>query len=86
MIPLAARRKVLNAASNVATSSHREAAILGSIVRCACASGRYDQRLIALWTVEALRGIPGDGSIPGRDEISDVLDQFQECYGRPLAS
>lgn len=85
MIPVAARRKAMYAASNTETTTCREAAILGGIVRNVIATGRYNGPWISQYAVDIidefrLRGV--DRTLPGPTELAMVLERFEVAYGR----
>ena len=85
MIPLAARRKVMMAAECVDTSTIREAAIVGGIVRCAIATGRYNGPWISQYASDAIEAFSirnVDPTPPGPTEIGVVLERFEAAYGR----
>ena len=89
MIPIAARRKAMRAAGEVDTSTHREAAIVGGIVRNICATGRINRDWIATYAVDAICGFKlagGDRTLPGPTEMGMVIERFEAAYGRRLAS
>jgi anaerobic selenocysteine-containing dehydrogenase len=88
VIPLADRRRTMRAAELVDTHSVREAAILGGIVRCIIAHGRYDAEFIARYAHEiigAFKLVGVDRSPPCLTEISMILERFEEAEGKPLA-
>lgn len=88
MIPVAARRKAMMAAASTPTSSVREAAIVGGIVRCAIASGMYDPDRIAGYVPEILDHFKlanVDRRRPGAAEITMVVARFEREYGRPFS-
>jgi hypothetical protein len=87
MIPVAARRKILLAASLVDTSSPREAAIVGAACRNIIATGRCSPEWVGQTACDTLRewrlvGVPT--TRPGPTEVHMVLDRFARVYGRPL--
>ena len=88
MIPIAARRKVLIAAGNVETNSEREAAIVGGIVRCAVATGRFNAPWIAQATLDILDEfrVRADRTPPTLDELGEMVERFEEAYGRSFES
>jgi hypothetical protein len=78
-----ARRQVLSVAAEVNTSSAREAAIVGGLVRSTFAAGHIDidsvaRHARALMHEFDLRDV--DRSAPGGAEIAMVLDRFE--HGR----
>jgi hypothetical protein len=85
MIPPAARRKVMAAAASTETTTAREAAIVGAIVRCAIATGRYNGHWIAQAAVDVITEfnlVNVDRTPPGPTEVGMVLERFEEAYGR----
>ena len=88
MIPIAARRKVMHAAGQVDTSSVREAAIVGAIVRCACATGRYNEQWISQTAVDIIHEfrILVDRTPPGPTEIAVMVERFEDAYGRKFTA
>jgi hypothetical protein len=86
MIPAAARQKAMMAANAVEVTTMREAAILGGIVRCVCACGRYNGPWIAQYAADiigAFRIRDVDPTPPGLTEMSAMLEAFEESYSRP---
>lgn len=83
-VPLAARRKYMLAASAVATSNPREAAILGGILHSAIEHGRLVIPDVRLHMSHALTGwnlVNVDRRAPGNAEIAMVLARFEEALG-----
>lgn len=88
MIPVAARRKAMTAAGAVETSTCREAAIVGGIVRNICSTGRYSGPWVAQYAVDAIEAfhlVGVDRSLPGPTELGYMLERFETEYGRQLA-
>ena len=87
MIPLAARRRAMLAAEAVDTSTVREAAILGGIVRCVIACGKINVPWVGQYTADIiaafnLRGINrGPASLT---EMSVMVERFQQSYSQPF--
>ncbi len=83
MIPLDERHRVMIASSNVQTTSCREAAILGGIVRCKIAANKYNGPWIAQYASDIIGSNGGfnlvgvDRSPPNMAEIAMVLDRFK---------
>ena len=89
MIPLDERRRTMRAAEMVDTHSVREAAILGGIVRCIIANGRYEAEFIARYAHEiigAFKLVGVDRSPPCLAEIGMVLERFEEAEGKPFTT
>lgn len=88
MIPLAARRKVMNAAGEVETSTVREAAIVGAIVRCACSTGRYNGPWISQTTSDILHEfrLLVDRTPPCMAEVGMMVERFEAAYGRKFTA
>jgi hypothetical protein len=85
VIPIAARRRAMLASSSVDASTMREAAILGGIVRCCAATGRYNGPWISQYASDAIEGFrlrDVDATPPGPTEMLTVLEKFEGAYGR----
>jgi hypothetical protein len=85
VIPIAARRRAMLASSSVDAHSLREAAILGGIVRCAVATGRYNGVWAAQYAADAIEGFrlrDVDATPPGPTEMLATLERFETAYGR----
>ena len=87
MIPLAARRRAMLAADNVDTSTMRQAAILGGIVRCIASCGKINAPWVAQYTADILTEfkLPGVSTKPATfSELSAMIDKFNESYSQPF--
>jgi hypothetical protein len=87
-IPIAARRKVMQAASTVAPDTMREAAILGGVVRCMVEHGHLIPAVVRVWTMEVLgyyklSGV--DRRPPCNAELAQVVGRFEDAFGRRVA-
>ena len=88
MIALAARRRAMLAAEMVQTSSVREAAILGGIVRCVIACGRYNGPWISQYAADIIHAfnlVGVDRTPPNLAEIAMMLERFEESYSQPFS-
>ena len=90
--------RIMLAASEVETTNHREAAVLGGIVVSLVDQRRFDVRYIQHHTTAALEwarrmemqfpqtfrqgGVP-DASMPTEDEIKGVAKRFRDKYQGP---
>lgn len=90
--------RIMLAASEVETTSHREAAVLGGIVASLIDRFRFDVKYIQHHTAAALDwarrmelqfpqtfrqgGVP-DASMPTEGEIKDVAKRFRDKYQGP---
>lgn len=85
MIPVAARRRVMFAASLIDTTSCREAAILGGIVRQAIEHGwGIDGDNVAHYAARVVRDfklVGVDRTPPGPTEVGMMLDRFEAAFG-----
>jgi hypothetical protein len=89
MIPVAARRKIMLAASLVDAGSPREAAIVGAACTNIIATGRCNPVWVAQTAADTLRAwnLVGVSKVmPGPTETHMVLDRFAAVYGRPLVN
>jgi hypothetical protein len=80
-IERSAHRRVLCAAVDVATSSAREAAIVGGIVRSTLDSGTLDVTRVARYASEIMTHfglVDVDLRAPGAAEIAMVLDRYEQ--------
>lgn len=87
------RQRVLWAAERTETSTSREAAILGGIVRCAMDTGHFSEAYVRhycpqalLWFIRDLQLFGGqriDTREPSNSEIAMVLARFQAIYKPP---
>jgi hypothetical protein len=87
-IPIAARRKVMNAAGEVATNSPREAAILGGVVRSVIEHGHMKPEVVRWWTTAVLGHFNlamVDRRPPCAAEMAMVIQRFEEVFGRRVA-
>jgi hypothetical protein len=87
MIPLVARRRALLAASQTETTSPRDAAIVGGIVRSLIDTGGCDRGRVARYAVGVIiefKLVGVDRTPPGPTEYRMVLNRFERAYGRRL--
>ena len=86
MIPLAARHRAMSAAEAVDTTTLREAAILGGVVRSVIACGRINVPWCSQYATDMLEAFRvRDGRTPiGHTETLDVIERFQASYSQPF--
>ena len=87
-IPIAARRKVMNAAAEVDTSGPREAAILGGVCRSMIEHGNMRPDVVRWWMAAILqhfRLVNVDCRPPCNAELAMVLQRFEEAFGSRVA-
>jgi hypothetical protein len=87
VIALAARRRAMMAAESVETSTVREAAIVGGIVRCVIAAGKINGPWVSQYAADMLaefniRDI--DRSPPNLAEMAGIVERFQQSYSQPF--
>lgn len=83
MISLDAQRRVMQAASTLDTTTCREAAIVGAIIRTLVECGGYYAPNISRTTVATLdewKFAAVDRTPPGMAEIAMLVDRFKAAY------
>lgn len=85
-VPIEQRRKMMLAAATVQTSSARQAAILGGLVRSAIDYGHLSMPVVSAHVSSVLSGLTNvDRREPCSAEVAMVLDQFQHALGYRFA-
>src|SRR5690606_30410986 len=86
-VPIDQRRRMMLAAANVQTSSVRQAAILGGLVRSAIDYGHLSMPVVSAHMSSVLSGLAGvDRREPCSAEVAMVLEQFQRSLGYRFAN
>lgn len=81
-VPIDQRRRMMLAAATVQTSSPRQAAILGGLVRSAIDHGHLSMPVVSAHMSSVLVGLVGvDRREPSTAEVAMVLDEFERELG-----